>query len=167
MYRRPRRTAADPSAASSLGFWDWVFTLRGNVAVLLVLAGAVFLAMSIDDFVHVRRLRDHGVEVNALVQGVDHGSRGQGAVIVGFTTREGAYVRARVGFHRWYGEPVYGQTKTLIYDPDDPQGTVMDPEVRFEHVIHVLGGLAAILSFTGGVVVWRKTRPKSASGLVP
>ncbi|GAA3788318.1 hypothetical protein GCM10022226_03660 [Sphaerisporangium flaviroseum] len=85
-------------------------------------------------------------------------------MIVGFTTRKGAQVRARIGFHRWSGEPVYGQTKTLIYDPDDPQGTVMDPDVRFEHIIHVLGGLAAILSFTGGVVVWRKTRPQSAGG---
>ncbi|WP_203993877.1 DUF3592 domain-containing protein [Sphaerisporangium rufum] len=131
---------------------------------MLVLAGAGFLVMSVDDFIHVRRLRGQGIEVTALVHGVDHGSRGQGTVLVGFTTRKGEQITARIGFHRWSGEPSYGQTKTLIYDPDDPQGGVMDPKVRFEHVGHVLGCLAAILSFMGSVVVWRRTRPRRAAG---
>jgi hypothetical protein len=135
----------------------WLFTPPGAVAALLVLISVLLMLMVTNDYVEVRQLRDHGIEVSATVHGITLPRR-SGSVTVDFTTREGADVTARIGFRRWNGTPQLGETKTLVYHPGDPQNMVMDPDVSFVHVFDQREIFLAIGLLAFGVMIWRRTR---------
>jgi hypothetical protein len=70
-------------------------------------------------------LRDHGLVTTGEVLEV-HDERRDNYVVVRFEDDHGREVTADVGNYRWSPRPQVGDRPQLVYDPDNPSGSVAD-----------------------------------------
>ncbi|GAA4585638.1 hypothetical protein GCM10023194_28910 [Planotetraspora phitsanulokensis] len=112
---------------ADLSFWGRFSSMRGVVAILLILAAIGFAVGARNDFTRTYRVREHGLEATAVVSYFSRAGRYQpDEPVISYRTREGAWVIARVSWSRWAGPPVSGSVRQIRYDPADPKGNVID-----------------------------------------
>ncbi|MFI6317210.1 DUF3592 domain-containing protein [Nonomuraea sp. NPDC050556] len=143
-------------------------TAPGELALLGALLVVVIGVATVDDFVRLRDIQQHGVPATAVVVDVRDFSKSPDRPIVRVNTADGGSFSAEVGWQRWEGGPVVGDTRPVLYLPADPEGTVVDRTLSYAHTTHVLGLVAMAVIGWGDVVLWRNGTlvPRHRRGLL-
>ena len=94
-------------------------------------------------------LRDHGQRAIGSVLEV-HEERRDDYLVLRFHDRTGREVTAEVGNYYWDPQPQVGDRTELVYDPEDPSGSVAD--VRTGPDFFSVGALALGAGLAGALV---------------
>ncbi|MFC5822684.1 DUF3592 domain-containing protein [Nonomuraea insulae] len=130
------------------------FSTTGLLA-LLALVGAVIVGdAAVRDYQELRVILERGVPAEATVIDVDRRRRSLDEPKVRFVTREGDSIEAWVGLHRWDGDVEMGTTRSVLYDPADPQGGVLDREEGSLYLTHQFSVLAVFVLTLFAVGLW-------------
>jgi hypothetical protein len=138
------------------------FSTTGFLAPLLLATAVIVGEATVRDYQQLRAIQEHGVPAEATVIDVHRQRRSLDEPQVRFVTREGEPVEAWVGLHRWDGDVELGVTRSVLYDPADPQGSVLDRQEGSLYLTHLFSVLAVLLLTSLAVVLWWPQAPRAA-----
>jgi hypothetical protein len=150
---------------TSRGFAAWANSRR-VAATLLVVVAVCCVAATLFTFAEGAALRDRGVLARGEVLRVHEASSrfDYSHVVVRFADQHGIERAAEVTDYLWSPRPQVGDPAELLYDPDDPEGLIVDarmgPDFFSTWAFGIGGFVAAILAWPTwtGRLNWNRLR---------
>lgn len=160
--RQERQRPAVPGAFRvRLSVRERFFSTTGLFALLALIGAVIVGQAAVRDYQQLSVILERGVPAEATVVDVRHERRSPDEPKVRFVTREGNPIEAWVGLHRWDGDVEVGTTRSVLYDPADPQGGVLDRQEGSLYLTHQLSVLAVLMLTLFAVVLWCPEVPQA------